>query len=93
MYKARGNPLQWILLPYEKKDDFNPFILKGQGSLKYPNGDDVFTVDFAISGLNYQHGLAQELAMIVLFLHILIALFTLRGRWCEASRPLVATLR
>ena len=74
LYEAQGNHSQWALSPYEKKDDFDRLILTGQRALQYPKDDDDFTVDFAISGLNYQNGLAQELAMIVLFLHMGFAL-------------------
>lgn len=35
-------------------------------TLNYPKDDDMFTMDFAISGLNYQSALAQKLAMIFL---------------------------
>ena len=70
LYEGQGNPSQWTLSPYEKKGDFHRLILKGQQALQYPKDDKDFTVYFTISGLNYQYGLAQKLAMIVLFLHM-----------------------
>lgn len=74
LYKAQGKPSQWKLSPYEKEDDFDRLVLKGQRALQYPKDEDDFIVSFAISGLNYQYGLAQMLAMIVLFVHMGFAL-------------------
>lgn len=86
LYQTQGNPSQWTLSPYEKKDDFDHLILKGQRALKYSKDEyDDFIVQFAVGGLSYQYGLAQKLAMIVLFLHIGVALLhtawtTVRGK-------------
>ena len=84
LYESPVNRSQWKLLPYEKKDDFDRLILKGQRALKYPKDNDMFLVEFGISGLSYSLSLAQKLAMAVLFLHIAFALAhtlwtTLRG--------------
>ena len=73
LYEAQGSPSQWILSPYRKKPNFEELILQNARALEYPSGEDMFTVEFGISGLNYSISLAQKLAMAVLFLHIAIA--------------------
>ena len=74
LYETHGNPSQWTFSPYEKEDDFDRLILKGQRALRRPKDDDDFNVEFVVSGLDYRYGLAQKLAMIVLFSHIGVAL-------------------
>ena len=75
MYKTQGSPSQWTLSPYLKKANFDKSILQDARSLDYPSDDDMFSVNFGISGLNYSVSLAQKLAMAVLFLHIALAAF------------------
>ena len=74
LYKVPVNGSQWTFLPYEKKDDFDRLILQGQRALKYPEDNDMFSVEFGVSGLSYSLSLAQKLAVGVLSLHIALAL-------------------
>ena len=73
LYKTQGDPSQWILSPYEKEPDFDHVILTNGRAIKNPLDYDMFSVEFTISGLNYSISLTQELAMVVLFLHIAVA--------------------
>lgn len=73
LYKAQESPSQLILSPYEKEANFDHLILNNKRALKYPSDEDMFSVEFGISGLNYSTSLAQQLAMIVLFLYIAVA--------------------
>ena len=75
LFTNQGNPSQWILSPYEEDPNFDNLMLRNKRALKYPPQNDMFRVDFGISGLNYSMSLAQKLAMIVLFLHIALAAF------------------
>jgi len=85
LYKTQGNPSPWTISPYEKEDDFDRRILEGQRALRYLNADGMFLVEFAVSGLNYTRTLATMLAIVVLFLHTVVALLhtvwtTARGK-------------
>ncbi len=47
-------------------------ILEGRRALNYPEANDMFSVNFGISGLIYQTSTAQQLAMVVLLLNVAI---------------------
>ena len=85
LYEAHGDPSRWTLKPYNKKEDFNNLILAGDRALNYPTNDDMFSIEFTISGLNYKNSLAKRLAMAVLLSHMAFALLhtvwtTARGK-------------
>ena len=77
IYNIQGSPSQWTLADYEKEKDFDNLILRGDRALKNPNSSQSQTneisVEFSISGLSYRRTLVQNLAMVVLFLHMAVA--------------------
>lgn len=83
MYKTQGSPSQWTFADYDKEEDFDNLLLQGKRAVKNPNPSqkDVneISVEFSITGLSYRRNLVQNLAMVVLFLHIAVA--TLHTVW------------
>ena len=76
MYSKQGDPSQWSFAGYQRKKDFGLRLLRNHDALEdlSQHSGNYIDVDFAVSGLNYQSSLAQQLAMVVLFLHVVVAL-------------------
>lgn len=55
MYQTQGDPSQWTLAGYERKDNFETQLLRDQDPLEKPFQDDDNTIKifFSISGLSY----------------------------------------
>ncbi|MDI1486335.1 MAG: hypothetical protein OHK93_005562 [Ramalina farinacea] len=78
MYRTDGDPSDWVLNEYERKQDFNKLLLQGKGAIKKPDLMDSnvneLSVSFSISGLSYRHTIISVLAMLVLLLHMVFAI-------------------
>ena len=78
MYRTDGDPSDWVLNEYERKQDFNKLLLQGIDAIKKPNLMDSnvneLSVSFSISGLSYRHTTISLLAILVLLLHMVFAI-------------------
>ena len=75
VYDSEGSPSKWTPAGYEKEDEFDNLVVHGKDAIRnpLPTATNDIKVEFAISGLSYRNTLAQKLAMIVLFAHMVVA--------------------